>query len=1077
MSVKFSKDTIIERKLGSLKNLIVTDRLDLEEWQTREGIYLGGGRYQESEEAPGTIRTGDRWRCGDDQTRWFQTEVTVPESFEGKPLALELEFGGESIVRMNGEILSALTSYLHPSEATRTRVMLTDCADPGAVYQVEAEAHLNYMEFSEFRRQGATEIEYTFRTAALVTLNPEAEAYYFDIRTAFDAMKTLRNPIDLIAKSPARLPHEVEAMVESFSKDTFYYERVKDAVVSSLSQVDFDFEKERTLSSLPKARQVFAEKMAAIPGDAHTVIKFVGQAHIDTAWLWPVRESIRKSAKTFSNVCSLMDRYPEFIFAFSQPQLFEFMKDHYPELYERIKEKVRAGQLELVGNTWVEMDTNIPSGESLVRQILYGRQFFLQEFGTCSDVFWMPDVFGYSWALPQIIRRSGMKYFFTSKLINNDDNRFPYSLFQWQGVDGTRIPAYLQRLNYNGQVCAQTLATLYSRFDQKDVLDEALMTFGYGDGGGGPTYQMLETARRLEAFPGLPKLEIATSESFFRDAEPVFPELPVWNDEMYYEFHRGTYTSQADVKKNNRKSELLYRQAEMACVFDLEENGTAYPYEEFLGGYKKLLTNQFHDIMPGSSIHAVYEDARKDYKVIQGVGNALLERAADRLARGISHEANTLVVWNFLSWERTDTVRMPLQGTAWAAAEKIRVLDGSGNPVASGIVHENGERVLRFSACVPPMGYSCYRLVQGESQECQWPVVVSRTCLENRFFRLELDGQGNLSEIWDKRCNRPVLRGVSNLLKIFEDKPGGETAWNIDIEYQNKEWVLDQAESVEVSCDGGVVGSIRTKRRFNRSVITQEIVLHSDLDRIDFRTYVDWDETEKMLKAEFNLEVHSSKAAYEIQFGAIERPTHDNTSYDRTKFEVSAHKWADLSEGSYGVSLLNDCKYGYDTRENRMRLTLLRSSIDPDPTADRGHHEFTYALRPHEGGWVQAGTVNAGYGLNVPLYPVFCPKSGEGTLPAEKSYLSSSRPNVVIDTVKAAEDGSGVILRVYEATGSRTDAAVTVGFPADQAVECNLMEERERDLEFDGRILRFTIKPFEIKTFLLLRDGRKIERN
>lgn len=1065
--MNFSKDTIIKRKLANLAGLIEPDRLEIPEWQTRHATFLGADGYTE-EVADEPMHIGDRWKCHDDLTRWFSADVRVPDSFAGKKLALELEFGGEGIVRVNGKIISAITSYIRWEPATRTRVMLSDCAEAGAVYHVEIEAHLHYMEFCGYRMQGCTDIEYTIRTAALVTIDPVVESYYFDIKTALDAMQTLRNPMEKIMKSGDVMPNDVVRLIENSSRDSFYYDKVVDAVVSSLTQVDFDFEPEMTKRSIPEAQEVFRQKMAQIPNQPHAKIKFVGQSHIDTAWLWPVRESIRKSAKTLSNVCSLMDRYPDFIFAFSQPQIFEFTKDHYPELFVRVKEKVRSGQFEPVGNTWVEMDTNIPSGESLVRQILYGRQFFLDEFGKCSDVFWMPDVFGYSWALPQIIKRSGMKYFFTSKLINNDDNRFPYSLFQWQGVDGTRIPAYLQRLNYNGNVSPDTLQTLYQRYDQKGILDEAMMTFGFGDGGGGPTYQMLETAERLKEFPGLPKLELSTAQSYFEDVEPVQDELPVWNDEMYYEFHRGTYTSQANVKKNNRKSELLYRQAEMASVLALCETGKAYPYDKILKGYKKLLTNQFHDIMPGSSIHSVYEEAKKSYAEVFAIGGGVMQDAARAVCSHIAHGENSVVVFNFLSWKRRNVVTLSLTDTPFAEAKQLTVRNAGGEICPSFVSDESGVRTLRFDACVPAMGYEVFTLSEEASgQECA--MTAAKTGMENKFYKIGLDDNANLVSIYDKRNCREVLAGKSNLIKIFEDKPGGETAWNIDMEYQNKEWVLENAESVEVVECSAVRSVLRVRRAFHRSVITQDIILYADNDRIDFATAVDWDETEKMMKAEFTVDVLSPKASYEIQFGAIERPTHYNTSHDRTKFEVSAHKWADLSEGNYGVSLLNDCKYGYDIKENRMRITLLRSSIDPDPTADRGHHEFVYSLRPHSGKWVTARTVNAGYELNVPPYPVFCREAAEnGTLPASRSYFTCDSDSVILDTVKAAENGSGIIVRLYESGGTKTDVSLSTILPCSRVVECNLVETDETEVPTENGAFRFTIRPFEIKTFRIV---------
>lgn len=1066
--MNYTKERIILVKLKEIHSAIRDNVLDIPVWQTKAGVYAGGGTYENVEENEMAVSVGSHWSCHDYFTRWFRAKVVVPQEFAGKPLALELEFGGEAIVRVNGEIRSALSSWLNANEALRTRVWLEDSAQAGAEYEVEIEAHLNYMEFSGFRQQGAKDIEYTIRGAKLVAVNREAEAYYFDVLTAYEALLALKNPADKIAKSQTRMPNELVDLAEACGGDTYFYSKLAQAITKSLTAVDFDLGRERMLGTIPEAARILREELDALPKGSHALVKFVGQAHIDTAWLWPVKESERKSAKTLSNACDLMDRYPDFVFAFSQPQLFEFVKDAYPELYERVKEKVKSGQLEPVGNTWVEMDTNIPSGESLIRQILYGRRFFLDEFGKCSKVFWMPDVFGYSWALPQIIKRSGMKYFYTSKLIGNDDDRFPYSLFNWQGADGTRVTAYLQRLNYNGDLSAGTLKIIYSRFDQKDVLDEALMTFGFGDGGGGPTYQMLEKAQRLKDFPALPRLELSTAADFFEDAEQVADQLPVWNDEMYYEYHRGTYSSQADTKKNNRRCEQLYRRAEIASVFAYEEAGSEYPYQELLKGYKRLLTNQFHDILPGSSIHSVYEDAKKDYRFVRENGERLFSAALDKLSGLIPHNTGEIIVYNFLSWAVTGVVSVSLTGTGLEDAGElsVRCADGSLLPAA---VSGGADPVLEFTARnVPPMGYSTYAIERVKPDTAN-SVRVSEREMENAFYRISLDENGVITGIFDKRNSRQALAGNSNLLKVFEDKPACESAWNIDLEYQNKCWVLDRAKSVKVMEADCVKGRLRVVREFNRSVITQDIVLYRDIDRIDFQTHVDWNESEKMLKAEFDVDVLSSKAAYEIQFAAIERTTHNNTSFDRTKFEVPAHKWADLSEGKYGVSLLNDCKYGYDIKQNKMRITLLRSPVMPDPTADKGGHDFTYSLMPHQGDWIDANTVRAGYELNIPLYPLVCGDVSEGPLPRERSYLSCESDNVVIDTVKCAEDGTGIIIRAYESSGTKTDTAIELGFRCGRAVECNLMEEEEAQVPVEDGKLSFSIKPFEIKTFKLCR--------
>lgn len=1062
----YSKDRIYERKLEAIGRLIYENVIPITDWTTKTGVFSGYGTYSQVEAATTAMAVGDRWVCTDHTTRWFYAKAGVPASYAGRKVALVLEVGGEAIVRVNGQVVSAITSFLQPNEVTRTRVVVPQAACATGELFVEVEAGLNYMEFAQIRDKGATETEYTFRTAQLAVINELAESYYFDLNTAYQALLTMRNPIEKLTHSSLMLPDKVSSLIEGFSKDTYVYAKLEDAVASSVSMVDFDFSPEQCLASLPKAKEVLADKLASIPNAAHAMITFVGQGHIDTAWRWTIRESVRKTAKTLSNVISLMDQYSEFVFAFSQPQLFEFAKDHYPELYGRIKEKVANGQLELVGNTWVEMDTNIPSGESLVRQLLYGTQFFEREFGKSAKVFWMPDVFGYSWALPQIIKRSGMEYFYTSKLCNNDTNRFPYTLFNWQGIDGTRILSYVQRLNYNGVYCPQTADTIYQRFDEKQISENLMMTYGYGDGGGGPTYQMLETGRRMHNFPGLQNTRCGTALEFFESNEGVKEELPVWNDEMYYEFHRGTYTSQANTKKGNRKNELLYRRAEISAGIAQSLWRTPYPYEELLQGYKLLLTNQFHDILPGSSIHLVYRQAEQDYAEIARIGGAVQERGLAALQKQIAHKQGDILVHNYLSWQRSEIVQLPLTQPATPSVVAV----DTGVAVASSVFERDGKRYLTFVAQdIPSMGYRLFRLAAGNSGPASASIAQGTACLENQYLVLKLDDNGNLCSVYDKENSREVIKqGASSLLRIFEDKPSCETAWNIDLEYQNKYWNLEAAQSVTVVENTPERGVIRVCRSFNRSTIQQDIVLESGSRRVDFCTSVQWQETEKMLKAEFPVEIHSSKAAYEIQFGAIERPTHWNTTYDRTKFEVCAHKWADLSEGDYGVALLNDCRYGYDIKGDVMRITLLRSAVDPDPVADKGEHTFTYSLYPHAHSWQRGDVVQQGYAQNEPLVATVCTSESGGTLAPVQSFLSIAARGVVIDTVKAAEDGNGLIVRAYEAIGNRVRTQLHTSLDYRQLWECNLMEKDERLLGSKGEELAVTFKPFEIKTFRLL---------
>lgn len=1063
--MQYTSRIILDNKLKMMEPMIYGHVTPITGWETRELIYTEPLKFVPVDETWSPIEMGSHWKITYDRTRMFRTRVRIPEDFGAGQIVLVLDLGGEGQVRIDGEIVSGVTSYTkqnYLAPSTRSRVYVPEKYGPGSEFELEVECSLNFLEFSYAITLKAQEqyAEYTLRTAFLALVDEEVERYWFDLNCAVEAMDTFENPLSTLQDSNARiLDPTVEKIMLSLNSESYMHKKLFNTVMASVSMLDLEFDLDRLKASIPAASKVLKEGIEAIPYKANAMVKFVGQAHIDTAWLWPLKETVRKCGKTFSNTIALMEKYPEYIFAFSQPQLFAYTEEFYPELFEKVKQRVLEGRIELVGNAWVEMDTNVPSGEALVRQLLYGRQYFMEKFGKASRVFWMPDVFGYSWALPQIMKRSGVDYFFTSKLVNNDTNRFPHSLFMWQGVDGTKILSYLQRRNYNGNLCAKTLSEINQLFDQKDVCDTALMTVGYGDGGGGISWQMLEKARRLKNFPGLPASEIATSLSFFEEAEKVQDELPVWNDEMYYEFHRGTYTSQANNKKGNRKGELLLRRTEMACALRSLLLNAEYPAREIGGIWKPLLTNQFHDILPGSSIHQVYEDTAGIYAKIMKDATALFDGAVADLNRALGVKKDQIAVWNFLGWKHTGTADAVLNGSY------LGLTDETGTPVACTAVREGDTTRFTFRAeDVPALGVRTFTAVKDSTE--QERVYADPRTLENRYLKVTLDEDGNITSLWDKEAGREVFAAGSrnNLLTIFEDIPHRESAWNIDIEYMNHFWVLDRAESVTVAESSPVRGVIRVVRSFNKSVITQEIVLAKDARRVDFITHADWWETERMLKAAFTADVLATKASYEIQFGTIERPTHWNTSYDKARFEVCGHKWADLSEGGYGVSLLNDCKYGYDIKDNVMRLTLLRSPNYPDPTGDKGVHDFVYSVYPHTGDWRDGDTVKEAYELNVPL----CAFAGTGDAKAESTgvpYVKCDQVHAVIDSFKGAEDGDGFIVRVYESKGARGNAVLEFGFDLKEAEETNLMEDFERKLPVEGNRLMFYIRPYEIRTF------------
>ena len=966
---KMNLDTL-RNEISVLKNSAVAARTALPPFEARYERYVSPDEYH-VESDWFSIRPGDQWRCAFRTTLRMRTSVQAPECQSGQALALEINAGGEAAVRVNGVLLESATGtplgYQAPG-TVRDRVMLPEDI-AGKMLDIEIEVCMYFQWCNEQNRlAGADYIPAMFSQADLVVIDLEKQALYEDVRIAVETAGVLDD-----AALCRKLTHAAG-----------------DAVA---------------LAHCPKeARETLHKALAALSADERRVM-FVGQAHIDTAWLWTIRESIRKCQRTFSNVLGLMERHPEFVFAFSQPALFDYVKKYYPDLFARIQEKVAQGKIELVGNAWVEMDANVPSGESLVRQLLYGRQFYLENFGKESKIFWMPDVFGYSWALPQIMKRSGVEYFFTSKLINNDTNAFPHSLFTWEGIDGTKVPAYLQRLNYNGMLTPETVKTIDGLFDQRDISDVSLMTFGYGDGGGGPTEEMLQAASRMKNFPGLPHVELTTAAAFFAEVEKVRDQLPNWKDEMYYENHRGTYTSQARTKKNNRDLEKLLRKLEIAAATAKVYLDEPYPLREISDIWREMLTLRFHDILPGSSIHPVYTEAEETHRILLEKAQALYDSVMAKLAARAGKDQQT---WNFTPWEAKGI--LPLScGTAAKSDEQTTVTTG---------------------------------------------------LLENGKLCVAVDENGLLTSIYDKVNQREVLAdgAKGNLLSIFKDRPARESAWNIELSYQDSQEDLVQAESMNVVTLEDGQQALRVVRRYGNSCIEQDMVLRPGAARLDFVTRVDWHEREKMLKCAFPVDIHAQRATYEIQFGAIERPNHWNTSYDRAKFEVCGHRWADLSEHGYGVSLLNDCKYGYDIYDNRMRLTLLRSPNHPDPTADEGFHTFTYALYPHTGDW-RCGTMEQAYQLNCPLEE----HAGNGSgLPGPLAQVMSE--HVALDTIKGAEDGRGVVIRFYECFGSRGPVKVRFGKQPVRVTECSLMEVDEAVLPCENSTVELCIKPYEIRT-------------
>jgi alpha-mannosidase len=982
---------------------------------------------------------GARW-----DTSWFRFRGQVPKEWRGREVVALVRvspnagegFTAEGLIYQEGRVVRALN-------VNRRDVAIAASAKGGERFEffVEAAANgatagsgvggegLNLPDYQGKPR-------YHLEQAELACVNREAFDFYFDFKVALEAMEAF----PATSQRRGELRYALNEAVNLFT--------------------------EENPKSIAKARAALKDVLSRRNGGTVHNLSAVGHAHIDTAWLWPLRECIRKCARTFSTALDYMDKYPQYVFACSQAQQYAWMKAHYPEIWARIKKAVRRGQWEPVGSMWIEADCNLASGESLVRQILHGKRFFREELGYETKDVWIPDVFGYAGSLPQIMRKTGTDYFLTQKISWNQFNKFPHHTFLWEGIDGTAIFTHFPPADtYNADTGPKELMKNITNFREHDRSTRSILLYGFGDGGGGPSIEMLEKARRVGDFDGLPKLTQEKALSFFEKAAGEAKDLPVWVGELYLELHRGTYTTQAKNKRGNRKSEFLLRDAEFfdGITFLLARNrkeNAADPKRAVydvtgLGGksatshraaldraWKLVLLNQFHDIIPGSSIHWVYQDSTRDYETVRELGESVRDSALATLnglidTRGF---AQPVLVSNTLSFPRREVIDLPGGKPALveAPASGYAVVEGKGAPARQPVE----------------------------------PVTATQTgggiTLENGLVRVRLNAKGLLSSVYNLQNGREILSGSGNVFRLYEDIPNAWSAWDVDIFHKEKYEDLTGNAQVELVESGPLRATVKVVRGFGKSRIEQRIVLRADSERIDFITEVDWQENQKFLKVVFPVGIHAMNATYEIQYGHLERPTHSNTSWDMARFEVCAQKWADLSEPGCGVALLNDCKYGHDIHGHEMILSLLRAPISPDPVADRGRHEFTYALLPHAGDFRAGRVIEEAYALNVPLV-VSELKPAAGALPATHSFFEVDRANVIIEAIKLAEDGGAVIVRLYEAAGARGTVSLTTNLPVEKAWRADMLENELESVTLKNGKVQLDLKPFEIVTLKFAR--------
>lgn len=961
---------------------------------------------------------------GKDKHFWFYTALKTPAILRNEQLFLELITGREGqwdatnpqgLLYLNGEIVQGLDTN-HRQAAVK----------PDTEYEI-------LLYFYTGMIDSHVEVMMNLKSVDL-----PVQKLYYDLKVPYDAALCLEENEYTHIKTLKHLERACNFLDfrKPGSKD-FY---------DGIAAADGYLQKE------------YYEKAC---GKKEVIVNYIGHTHIDVAWLWTLAQTKEKVQRSFATALQLMEQYPQYIFMSSQPQLYDYLRQEAPDLYEKVKKRVKEGRWEVEGAMWLEADCNLSSGESLIRQILFGKRFMREEFDVESHILWLPDVFGYSGALPQILRKSGVDQFVTSKISWNESNQIPYDSFLWQGIDGTEIFTYFlsaqthkdykegkNHTTYAADISPEINLGTWERYQQKEYNNETVVLFGYGDGGGGPTAEMLESMNRLKrGLPGMPGAQMSRVGDFLARAEENFHRncedmgrTPRWVGELYLELHRGTYTSMARNKKNNRQCEFLCQEAETLAVMGKLFLGKEYPTTTLNDSWRLLLLNQFHDIIPGSSIKEVYEDSDRQYAQIrEDVGKIKGERLTS-LAEQVSQSG--LFVYNPNSFAVT--------GYAQSGEKRIFVKD------------------------VPPMGWkvvSKEEFADGTKADADKQIQVLEKRIESPHYSIRFDDDMNIVSIFDKDNGREVIAAGKrgNQLCVFEDYPRKHDNWEISNYYKQKMWTVNDVRAVTVISDCGY-GGYRVERKYMNSTIVQTILVYRESRRIDFETQIDWHEDHVLLKAHFPTTIHTNKATYEIQFGNLERPNHSNTSWDAAKFEVCAQKWGDLSEEGYGVSLLNDCKYGYGADGNEIAITLLKCGTYPNVEADQGLHTFTYSLYPHKDNFRQGGTIREAYLLNRPLTCI--PTEGAGTLPPEYSFASCDSENIVIETVKQAEAGDGMIVRLYDAWGKKSTPRLKFGFDVEKVLLCDLLENPIEEIRTDreaGNEVTIKVDNFEIITLRIAR--------
>ena len=1015
----FSEEYVkkIDRLRGKLPSrfYVPVGTTEFEGFFTYDRLSYEDAVKHDRQKLPQGLRWGRKWEYG-----WFFTQITVPKECEGKRICFKADLV-ESTVYVNGRVVGAL-------DHAHKEIMLSASAKAGETFDIAAEVYAGH---------GDEMIKDVMHYTALI---PELNIKPFPEDVT---QKCVSNGTYGIFRDDVfQLYVDIEVLVDLSKcqeETSLRRAKIEKAIRKIADFVDLELPYDEFAENVKQAREILKPLFDCHNGPTVPTMYAISHSHLDLEWLWTVNETTRKCARTIGNQLELINEFDDCKYIQSQAWILETVKNNYPELYERVKQAVKSGNIVVEGGMWVESDANIPAGESIIRQFVFGKKFMKNEFGVDSEILWLPDTFGISGAFPQILKGCGIKYFMSAKLmwLINGGDVFPYSMFNWKGNDGSEVLCNIIRGYANGTYPSQTKVH-WGFNSERDNIPYRLYPYGFGDGGGGATRFYYEQLKREHDLEGMPKVIQASPNKFFHDVENECEIDKTYVGELYYALHRGTFTSQAKTKLLNRKCENELRDAELWSAFLRQDTK-----EKTDPLWKTVLFNQFHDILPGSSIAEVYERAESELSEVAEKAENITKDVLETVSET---KDGVITVFNSLSWDRKAYIKLPEGYTSICAS------DGKAYECET---DANGT----FAAVdVPSCGYASFVLGKEKANAVSSG---TKPILENDLVRAEFNENGELSSVVDKQTGIEFLSGRSNRLRMYEDQTAAHDAWDIDSIYQNNEVKLAEPAKIESIQSGTLASSLVIKREINNSTLVQKVTLRKGSRAIEFDTQIDWKERHKLLKVDFDTNFNTEELISETQYGFVKRPTHRNRKYDADRFEVCQHKWSALAESNRAAAILNNCKYGISADGGRMSLTLLKAPQNPALNADMGIQRFTYCFMPFCGTFYNSNIVNAAFELNCPVkvVPGYADK---------QSVLSISHPNVVLTAAKISEDGENdIVIRLAEETNNYTKCSVKLGFAVKEAYLTNMLEEDAECVAVTDDTIKLNFRAFEVKTIRL----------